>query len=151
MLQRIMLLLATNFGLGYSRKASGTVGTLAGIPVFYLISFCPAGIAILLWGTIMLIAFWSATVAGRHFGVVDDGRIVIDELVGYLTTVLLLPFSWNTALLAFILFRFFDIVKVFPANWFDTKVKNGYGVVLDDVVAGIYAAIVLRLYLHFFQ
>ncbi len=151
MLHRIMLLLATNFGLGYSRKAPGTVGTLAGIPVFYVVASCPAGIAILLWGAIMVVAFWSAAVAGRHFGVVDDGRIVIDELVGYLTTVLLLPFSWSTALLAFILFRFFDIVKVFPANWFDTKVKNGYGVVLDDVVAGIYAAIVLRFCLYFFQ
>lgn len=151
MLHRIMLLLATNFGLGYSRKAPGTVGTLAGIPVFYVVASCPTGIAILLWGVIMVVAFWSAAAAGRHFGVVDDGRIVIDELVGYLTTVLLLPFSWSTALLAFILFRFFDIVKVFPANWFDTKVKNGYGVVLDDVVAGIYAAIVLRFCLYFFQ
>ncbi len=151
MFQRIMLLLATNFGLGYSRKAPGTVGTLAGVPVFYLVSNCSAKIAILLWAVILLAAFWSAAEAGRHFGVVDDGRIVIDELIGYLTTVLLLPFSWSTALLAFILFRFFDIVKVFPANWFDTKVKNGYGVVLDDVVAGIYAAIVLRLYLYFIQ
>jgi phosphatidylglycerophosphatase A len=81
--------------------------------------------------------------------VVDDGRIVIDELIGYLTAVMFLPFSWSTAIIAFVLFRFFDIFKIFPASWFDTRMKNAFGVVLDDVVAGIYAGLVLRLILYF--
>ncbi len=81
--------------------------------------------------------------AGKIYGVVDDGRIVIDELVGYLVTVAFLPFSWTTALLGFFLFRVFDILKPFPASWFDRRMKNGIGVVLDDVAAGIYGALTL--------
>jgi phosphatidylglycerophosphatase A len=149
MFHRIMLLLATNLGLGYSRKAPGTFGTLAGIPMFYLVASCPSWGAALIWTGVLTLAFWSSTYAGHYFGVVDDGRIVIDELIGYLTAVLFLPFSWGTAILAFVLFRFFDIFKVFPADWFDTRMKNGFGVVLDDVVAGVYAGITLRLCLYF--
>jgi phosphatidylglycerophosphatase A len=88
--------------------------------------------------------------AGRIYAVADDGRIVIDELVGYLVTVALLPFSWQTALLGFFWFRLFDIVKPPPASWFDKKMKNGVGVVLDDVVAGMYAAGAVRLCLALF-
>jgi phosphatidylglycerophosphatase A len=149
MLHHIKLLLATNLGLGCSRRAPGTFGTLAGIPAFYLIAPGPAWGAILIWGTVLLLALWSCAYAGRHFGVVDDGRIVIDELIGYLTAVMFLPFSWSTAIIAFVLFRFFDIFKIFPASWFDTRMKNAFGVVLDDVVAGIYAGLVLRLILYF--
>ncbi|MCA1796675.1 MAG: phosphatidylglycerophosphatase A [Geobacteraceae bacterium] len=144
-----MLLIATNLGLGYIRKAPGTFGTLAGIPLFYLVASFPAWGAILTWAAVFILACWSAACAGRHFGVVDDGRIVIDELIGYLTAVLFLPFSWSSAILAFVLFRFFDIFKIFPANWFDTRLKNAFGVVLDDVVAGVYAGIVLRLCIYF--
>jgi phosphatidylglycerophosphatase A len=149
MLHHIKLLLATNLGLGFSRKAPGTVGTLAGIPAFYFISLSPAWGATLIWATVLLLAFWSCAYAGRHFSVVDDGRIVIDELIGYLTAVIFLPFNWSTAIIAFVLFRFFDIFKIFPASWFDTRLKNAFGVVLDDVVAGIYAGLVLRLILYF--
>lgn len=149
MYQHLILLIATNMGLGYIRKAPGTFGTLAGIPVFYLVASCPAWGAILAWAAVFIIACWSAAGAGRHFGVVDDGRIVIDELIGYLTAVMFLPFTWSSAILAFVLFRFFDIFKIFPANWFDNHLKNAFGVVLDDVVAGVYAGIVLRLCVHF--
>jgi phosphatidylglycerophosphatase A len=65
--------------------------------------------------------------------------------VGYLVTVAFLPFSWSAALLGFIFFRIFDIAKPPPASWFDRKMKNGYGVVLDDVMAGLYGAAALRL------
>ena len=151
MYHRLMLLLATNFGLGYSRKAPGTFGTLAGIPAFYVMAGCNTLTAVLLWCVIFILACHCSTYAGKHFGVVDDGRIVIDELIGYLTTVLLLPFTWSSAILAFGLFRFFDIVKIFPASWFDNNMKNGYGVVLDDIVAGVYAAVILRIIIYLVQ
>ena len=83
--------------------------------------------------------------AGRIYGVADDGRIVIDELVGYMATVAFLPWSWPVALLGFFWFRLFDILKPPPANWLDRNFKHGVGVVLDDVAAGIYGAIALRL------
>jgi len=142
---RLILFFATNAGLGYAPVASGTFGTLLGIPLFYLLAPLEPVVQVVCWVGILLMAFWSAAGAGKIFAVVDDGRIVSDELIGYLTTVALLPFSWRTALAGFFLFRLFDIVKVWPASWFDNKVKNGFGVVMDDVVAGVYAAVCLRL------
>jgi phosphatidylglycerophosphatase A len=146
-MRRFILFLSSNAGLGYFPVAPGTVGTLAGVPVFFLLAPLPAPLYALTWVGILFLAFWVSGAAGRYYGVVDDGRIVIDELVGYLVTVAFLPFSWTTALLGFACFRFFDISKVFPANWFDRRLKNGYGVVLDDVVAGLYGALALRLIL----
>lgn len=145
---RLALFLATNAGLGYAPVASGTFGTLLGIPLFYLMAPLAPVYHSLCWVVILLMAFWSASVAGKIFAVVDDGRIVSDELIGYLTTVAFLPFSWPTAIAGFFLFRLFDIVKVWPASWFDTKVKNAFGVVMDDVAAGVYAAVCLRLLIH---
>jgi phosphatidylglycerophosphatase A len=147
-MRRLILCLASNAGLGYSPLAPGTVGTLAGLPVFYLLARLPAPLYLLTWTALLFLSFWVAGLAGRIYGEPDDGRIVIDELVGYLVTVALLPFSWTSALLGFLFFRLFDIVKLPPARWFDRQLKNGYGVVLDDVVAGLYGALALRLALH---
>lgn len=145
-----ILALASNGGLGYAPFASGTVGTLAGIPCYYLLARLPWPLALLTLLTLTLLSFWVAEHAGRYYGVADDGRIVIDELVGYLVTVILLPFSWQTALLGFFWFRLFDISKPPPVSWFDRTMKNGVGVVLDDVMAGVYAAIALHLCLYLF-
>ena len=131
-MDRLILLLATNGGLGFARVAPGTVGTLAGIPAFYLL----AGL-----GAPGYLAACLALIGAA-------GRIVIDELAGYLVTVALLPFSWTAALLGFFWFRLFDIFKLPPASWIDRRLKNGAGVVLDDLVAGVYAAILLRITLR---
>jgi phosphatidylglycerophosphatase A len=144
-MRRFILFLSSNAGLGYAPVAPGTVGTLAGIPAFWLLAPLSPALYALTWCALLGLAFWAAGEAGKIYGVVDDGRIVIDELVGYLATVAFLPFSWTAALLGFLLFRFFDIVKVPPARWFDRQMKNGFGVVLDDVAAGIYGAAALRL------
>jgi phosphatidylglycerophosphatase A len=143
-MRRLALLLASNLGLGYAPVASGTFGTLAGLPAFWLLAgLSPAGF-LLAWAGVTAVAVWAAGAAGRHYGVADDGRIVIDELSGYLVTVAFLPWNWTTALLGFIWFRVFDILKPPPANWIDRHCKNGFGVVFDDVAAGIYAALALR-------
>ena len=147
----LALALATNGGLGYAPVASGTVGTLAGIPCFYLLSRLPWPLAFVTLTALLMLSFWAAEMAGRIYGVADDGRIVIDELVGYLVTVFALPFSWPVALLGFFWFRLFDISKPPPVNWLDQKLKNGIGVVLDDVMAGLYAAAALRLCLYLFS
>ena len=149
-MRRLILLLASNGGLGYAPVAPGTFGTLAGIPVFYLLAGVSPLTYAAAWGLLLVISFWVADRAGRIFGVADDGRIVIDELVGYLVTVAFLPFSWAAAVLGFLLFRFFDIAKLPPAGWFDRRWKNGFGVVLDDVVAGVFAAAALHLCLAIF-
>lgn len=147
----LTLALASNGGLGYAPFASGTVGTLAGIPCFWLMSRLPWPLEILTLTALLVLSFWVSDLAGRLYGVADDGRIVIDELVGYLVTVVLLPFTWQTALLGFFWFRLFDISKPPPAGWFDKKMKNGVGVVLDDVAAGVYAAIAVRICLSLFS
>jgi phosphatidylglycerophosphatase A len=147
---RSSLFLSSNGGLGYAPFASGTFGTLAGIPAFYYIAMLPGILQLVVTALIILLSFRISDVAGEFYGEADDGRIVIDELAGYLVTTLFLPFSWGTALLAFILFRIFDILKPPPANWFDREMKNGIGVTLDDVMAGIYGAIVLRICLWLF-
>jgi len=150
-MRRFILFLSSNAGLGYAPFASGTFGTLAGIPVFFLMASLPPWLYAVTWTGLLFLSFWAADEAGRIYGVADDGRIVIDELVGYLATVAFLPFSWPTALLGFALFRIFDISKVPPASWFDRRMKNGIGVVLDDVVAGLYGALLLRLLLPCLQ
>ncbi len=147
-MRRLILFLSTNAGLGLAPVVPGTFGTLAGPPVFYLLAGRPATVYAGVWLAILLVACWTAGAAGKIYGVVDDGRIVIDELTGYLVTVAFLPFSWRAAILGFVLFRLFDIVKPFPASWFDRRMKNGVGVVLDDVVAGFYGALALRLILY---
>ena len=76
-------------------------------------------------------------------GEADDGRIVIDELVGYLDTVAFLAFTWTNALLGFAFFRLFDIAKPWPIGWLDRRVKGGFGIMIDDIVAGLYTAILL--------
>jgi len=150
LLHKLILFLASNAGLGYAPLASGTFGTLAGIPVFYYISCFGWPLQLLTLLALLFLSFWVADEAGRIYGEADDGRIVIDELVGYLATVAFLPFSWGTALLGFVWFRFFDILKPPPASWFDREMKNGIGVTLDDLAAGVYAALALRFCLLLF-
>jgi phosphatidylglycerophosphatase A len=150
-MRKLILILASNAGLGYAPVASGTFGTLAGIPVFFLVSDWPWWLYVITMTALLFLSFWVSDAAGQIYGVADDGRIVIDELVGYLVTVAFLPWSWWTAILGFFWFRLFDIVKPPPAGWFDKNLKHGVGVVLDDFAAGIYAAIALRLTLWVFN
>jgi phosphatidylglycerophosphatase A len=147
-MRRFILFLSSNAGLGYAPVASGTFGTLAGILFFYLLVPLPAGLYLATWTALLFLSFWICDAAGGIYGVADDGRSVLDELGGYLVTVGLLPFTWRTALLGFIFFRLFDIFKLPPARQLDRRIKNGVGVVLDDVVAGFYGAVALRLTLY---
>ena len=147
----LILVFSSNFGLGYFPIAPGTVGTLAGIPAFFLLALLQPfwrGAVLL---ALLLFSFWVAEKAGKIYGVADDKRIVVDELVGYLVSVAWLPFSWPAAAAGFVLFRLFDILKPPPASWFDQNLKNGFGVVLDDVMAGVYSAAVLYLMLPLLQ
>ncbi|MGW8313071.1 MAG: phosphatidylglycerophosphatase A family protein, partial [Desulfuromonadales bacterium] len=112
---------------------------------FYLTGAWPWWLSAPSFTALLFFSFWVADAAGQIYGVADDGRIVIDELIGYLVTVAFLPWSWPAALLGFFWFRLFDILKPPPARWFDQNLKHGVGVVLDDFAAGIYGAIALRL------
>ncbi len=136
---------AFGFGSGLAPVAPGTFGTLAAIPLYYLLAaLLPAS---LLYGAIILAAvagIWICDLTGRNLGVADYGGIVWDEIVAFWCVLLFTPVSALWIAVAFIAFRLFDIWKPFPISWFDAKFKNGYGVMLDDGLAAIYTLLVLE-------
>ncbi|MHB0990336.1 MAG: phosphatidylglycerophosphatase A family protein [Burkholderiales bacterium] len=136
---------AFGFGSGLAPVAPGTFGTLAAIPLYYLLAaLLPVN---LLYGAIGLAAvagIWICDLTGRNLGVADYGGIVWDEIVAFWCVLLFTPVSAAWIATAFIVFRLFDIWKPFPINWFDAKFKNGYGVMLDDGLAAIYTLLVLE-------
>ena len=148
------LLLLTFFGSGNAPFMPGTFGSLATIPLIFLLSYLNIGFYTLII-FIILLTYISCIEAHRMQlvrEVQDPGWIVIDEVIGMLITWLFVfpSANWLDLLLVFIIFRVFDIVKIFPANWIDKKVKNGAGTILDDVISGVYAGLVL-LCLNYFH
>jgi phosphatidylglycerophosphatase A len=144
-MNRFFLLLATGFGVGYSPVAPGTLGTLVAIPIYYFLSDIPSPLyEITLIGFIFL-SIWISEKAEIFFVKKDDQRIVIDEIIGFLITMLWVPKTVPFIIIGFFLFRFFDILKPFPIRRLEKGLKGGYGVVLDDVAAGVYANIILHL------
>jgi phosphatidylglycerophosphatase A len=146
--RRFALVLATGFGAGYVPWAPGTAGTLVAVPLYLALARLAPWLQLLTIGAFVAIAIWAADHAGRYFGNSDDGHIVSDEIAGYLVTLALVPVSTRAAIVGFVLFRLFDIVKPWPASYFDREVKNGFGNVLDDVVAGLYGRICLAVVLR---
>ncbi|GLI38229.1 phosphatidylglycerophosphatase A [Geobacter hydrogenophilus] len=140
---------ASWFGTGFFPVASGTVGTLGAIPLYLALALLPLWLYLLTLVPFFFLASWVSGAAEQEFGEKDSGKIVIDEVIGFLITMAGAPAHWRSIVIGFLLFRFFDIVKVPPARYFDRQVKNGYGVVLDDVVAGIYACAALHVVLRF--
>ena len=132
-------------GAGCVPKAPGTMGTLAAIPLYVLVSELP-----LLWfiglSVFMFIAgIWICDIASRDLGVHDHPGIVWDELVGYFVTMIAAPAGWLWWLLGFGLFRLFDIWKPWPIRWLDNKLTGGFGIMIDDVLAGLFALGCLQL------
>ena len=140
--------MALGFGSGCAPKMPGTIGTLVGI-LFYLLMVklswpIYAGITIILF----LLGVWLCEVTARHLGVHDHSSIVWDEIVGYLVAMFLIPFDWRFIILGFLLFRLFDIWKPWPISWLDRKVSGGLGIMVDDLLAGIYALIMLQIIIY---
>ena len=144
-LRAVALALASWFGVGFLPVAPGTWGTLAALPLAWAVSRLPTAWQALVAVAVALVGMPVAARAGRTLGVVDARQIVIDEVAGLLITMVGVRFTWASALAAFALFRLFDVLKPWPASFFDRKVKNGAGVVLDDVAAGLYSRGVLAL------
>jgi len=145
---KLPVFLATGAYVGRVPVMPGTFGTLWGIPAAWALSGLGAPVqAALILAAVVLSIFISGKACeqlGRH----DPSSIVIDEICGFLVGIFLLPFTAFNAILVFILFRFFDIVKPWPVSLLDRKVGGGAGVVLDDVAAGVYANIAAHLVLR---
>ncbi len=144
-MNRFFLVLATGFGVGYSPVAPGTLGTLIAIPVYYFLSAIPSPIYEITLIGFFFLSVWISENAEIFFGKKDDQRIVIDEMMGFLITMLWVPKTTHFIVIGFFLFRLFDILKPFPIRRLERGLKGGYGVVLDDVIAGVYANIILHL------
>jgi phosphatidylglycerophosphatase A len=136
------LLIATVLGVGYVPVASGSFGSAAGLVVWALLPSTTvvhaAAIALL-----FVAGSWSGSVAERHFGRRDPGEVVVDEVMGMLITLFLIPVGWTGALVGYLLFRFTDVVKPFPARRLE-HLPGGIGVMADDAMAAIYANLALR-------
>lgn len=137
--------LAFGFGSGLSPYAPGTMGTLVAIPfIFALRALGDTGF----WTALVLLFLLGVFVcerASRKLGVHDHGGIVWDEMLGYWLSAAFIPLQWPWLLAAFLLFRFFDIVKPWPIRQLDSKVSGGFGIMIDDVVAALFTIIVLAV------
>ncbi len=140
-----ILFLAFGFGSGLVKKAPGTCGTIAAIPVYLLLAQMPFAIYSVLTILSILVGIKICDDAANLLGEHDFNGIVWDEVAGYLVTLWFVPFSWQAVILGFVLFRFFDILKPFPIKWADKHVQGGLGIMLDDVLAGLAAAAVLAV------
>lgn len=143
-MQRYAVLIATWFHVGKIPRAPGTWGTLAALPLVFVLhslgGYWLMGASIVLFP----VAVWAAEHFEAASGTHDSKEIVIDEVLGMMITMALLPVTWQAYVAGFALFRLLDITKPFPIGVFDRKVKGGIGVVADDVVAGIIANAILQ-------
>ena len=148
-MNRFFLLIATGFGVGYSPVAPGTLGTLVAIPVYYFLSDIPSPLYEITLISFFYLSVWISENAETFFGKKDDPRIVIDEVMGFLITMLWVPKTMRFIIIGFLLFRFFDILKPFPIRRLERRLKGGFGVVWDDVMAGVYANVMLQIISYF--
>lgn len=142
--QRIVELLATGLYLGKIKFAPGTFGTLLGIPLAWLfLTYLDGPLFLVGIAALFAVSAVSAHLHERYTKTHDPGEIVIDEVVGYVVAMMGMPITWQAFVFAFVVFRFFDIVKPPPIRQLDRAVKGGFGTTLDDFVAGLCANVVL--------
>ena len=134
-------LLAFGFGAGLMPRAPGTWGTLVALPIFALVRMAGGGTAAVIAAALLFfcVGVWASGVAGRALGVSDHGGIVIDEIAAFLLVLACTPATFGWWLIAFLLFRVFDVFKPWPIRWADRTIKGGFGVMFDDVLAAGFA------------
>lgn len=138
--------LALGFGSGLAPKAPGTFGTIAAVPLFYLLSFLSLPIQMVIIVIMSLLGIYICGEAAKQIGVDDHPAIVWDEIVGYFITMLFVPVTPLSLLVGFLLFRLFDIIKPWPISLADKKLHGGLGIMLDDILAGL-AALAVMLFI----
>lgn len=145
---RVRVFAAVGFGSGLAPVAPGTFGTVGALVCFLPFATMAAGRPLLYAVTVVgliVIAVWCSEAGEAHYKRHDVGNIVIDEFAGFFVTMFLVPSNARTLALAFVLFRIFDIVKIPPARQIDKGWPGGWGVVMDDVVSGVYANVVMQI------
>ena len=143
--EKLILAAAMGGGLGRIPFAPGTFGTLAAIPFIFVFDGLSQGWATLGVVALMVVAIWICDSAEAMIGSKDPGCIVLDEVAGYTVAMAGMPVTLATLAAGFFVFRFFDIVKPVPVRNFERRFAGGPGIVLDDIVAGLLSAVVLRM------
>ena len=137
--------LAMGFGSGLIRGAPGTAGTVVAIPLALVLVSLPTLVALVVVFSLFAAGILLCRAAAAALGQSDPGAIVWDEFVGFCMAAVLAPAGWSWFVAAFLAFRFFDIAKPWPIRWLERHVGGGIGIMIDDVVAAVYAALLLRL------
>lgn len=144
--------IAAGFGSGFSPIAPGTVGSLAALIPWWL---WMRDLPLWIYATVLIVAFaigvWASHWTIRRTKIEDPSLVVWDEYVGMWIALCMAPAGWQWMLLAFVLFRLFDILKPWPVSWADDKLDGGFGAMLDDALAGVYALIFLQAIARFFD
>lgn len=145
LIKRPSAFLAYGFGSGLAPKAPGTFGTLAALPIYLLMQDLPVSVYLLIVLAMFVAGIWLCQRTVDWLKKDDPSAVVWDEIVGYLVAMMLAPSGWTWMLQGFVLFRFFDIVKPWPVSWADKKLHGGLGIMLDDLVAGIYVVLAMEV------
>jgi phosphatidylglycerophosphatase A len=146
---RLGLFIATCGYLGYVPIAPGTFGSAAGLVVLAAIRWTGStGVELAAIALLLAVGVWSGNVAEKHFGGVDPAPVILDEVVGMLITLALIPVNLPGAIVGFLLFRLFDVIKPWPANRFEA-LHGGLGVMADDAMAAVYGNVVMRILIAF--
>ena len=144
-MDKIIMFLATGFYSGNLPKAPGTWGSLMALVPWFFMRNMPLPSYLTLVAVIFVVGCLLAGSAEKILDQADAGPIVIDEFVGMFITLAAAPSHPAAWIIGFLFFRFFDVLKPFPCSWFDTHIHGGFGIMFDDVIAGIYALICLQL------
>ena len=142
--------LALGFGSGLAAKAPGTFGTLAAVPLYLLMSSLDLTWYVAITVIATLAGFYICGKAAKDMEVHDHGAIVWDEVAGLLITMIAAPAGWIWLVIGFALFRFFDIIKPWPIRWLDAHVHGGFGIMIDDVLAGVFALLSLQILVYLY-
>ena len=148
--QNIYHFIALGFGSGLFKKGPGTAGSLAAIPIFYLLLNLPSLLQWLFVITLFFVGLYSSNKVIAVIDQKDPSFIVIDEIVAVLFLFILIPTNIQFLAFAFILFRIFDIFKPFPISWAENYFKGAFGIMMDDIVAALLSLLVIRLILYVF-
>ena len=147
MLPIVMKNICTVFGLGNFTRMPGTLGSIVGVFLgFILLYFFPIQLVIVFFLFLLALSLYAIKIYQKQIGKSDKSEIIIDEVLGQLLVLMFIELEFLQFFYAFILFRFFDILKIFPANIVDKKYSDHYGVIFDDIIAAIQALIVIFIF-----
>ena len=147
MLPIVMKNICTVFGLGNFTRMPGTLGSIVGVFLgFILLYFFPIQLVIVFFLFLLALSLYAIKIYQKQIGKSDKSEIIIDEVLGQLLVLMFIELEFLQFFYAFILFRFFDILKIFPANIIDKKYSDHYGVIFDDIIAAIQALIVIFIF-----